>query len=88
MRAVELRGKLTDLRCGGFAVLLAQCRSSTLLCLFIIVVACVGLVTSELRDLTIIRAWLCLDADIASSSARSCGGLMSIGLHIQGLRHV
>lgn len=58
MRAVELRGKLGDLRCGGFAVFLAQCCSSTLLGLFVIVVARVGLVASELRDLAVVRAWL------------------------------
>lgn len=87
MGAVELRGKLTDLRCGGFAVLLAQCRGSTLLGL-IIVVAGVGLVAGEMRDLAVVRAWLCLDTDVASSNVGSCGRLMSIGLHVQGLRHV
>ncbi len=58
MRAVELRSKLTDLRRSGFAELLAQCSSSTLLGLFVIVVACVGLVASELRDLAVVRARL------------------------------
>lgn len=88
MRAVELRGELTDLRCGGFAVLLAQCRGSTLLGLFVVIKACVGLVASVVRDLAVVRAWFCFDADIASSSVRSRGGLKSIELHVQGLRHV
>lgn len=58
MRAVELRSKLTDLWRSGFAELLAQCSSSTLFGLFVIVVACVGLVASELRDLAVVRARL------------------------------